>query len=78
MKQVMAIGYSSSGKSTFSRALHEITGIPLFHLDMLNWNSDKTTVKEEAFQKRLLNAIKQDAWIIWKLRCYNGTENAIL
>lgn len=38
-----------SGKSTFSRTLHKLTGIPLFHLDMMNWNSDRTIVDKISF-----------------------------
>ena len=60
----MVIGCPGSGKSTFSRALHQITGIPLFHLDMMYWNSDRTTVEKAVFLKRLSDAIQQNAWII--------------
>ena len=34
MKKVIVIGCPGSGKSTFARALHNKTGIPLYHLDM--------------------------------------------
>ena len=44
MKKVIVIGCPGSGKSTVSRALHNKTGIPLYHLDMMYWNADKTTV----------------------------------
>lgn len=64
MKKVMVIGCPGSGKSTFSRALHDLTGIPLFHLDMLYWNADKTTVENHIFLQRLTHAIQQDEWII--------------
>ena len=64
MKKVIVIGCPGSGKSTFSRALHQITGLPLFHLDMLNWNADKTTVDKAVFRKRLLNTIQKSEWII--------------
>ena len=60
----MIIGCPGSGKSTFSRALHQITGIPLFHLDMMYWNSDRTTVEKAVFRKRLSDAIQQNEWII--------------
>ena len=60
----MIIGCPGSGKSTFSRALHQITGIPLFHLDMMYWNSDRTTVENAVFRKRLSDAIQQNEWII--------------
>ena len=64
MQKVMVIGCPGSGKSTLSRALHEITGLPLFHLDMLNWNADRTTVEKEVFRARLAEVIAKDNWII--------------
>ena len=35
MQKVMAIGCPGSGKSTFSKALHDAAGLPLCHLDMM-------------------------------------------
>lgn len=64
MKRIMVIGCPGSGKSTFSRELHIITGIPLFHLDMMNWNTDRTTVDKSVFRERLLNTIQKSEWII--------------
>lgn len=64
MKKIIVIGCPGSGKSTFSRALHERTGIPLYHLDLLYWNSDKTTVTKEVFRERLQNVLTLDNWII--------------
>ena len=64
MKKIMVIGCPGSGKSTFSRALHEITGIPLFHLDMMYWNSDRTTVEKAIFRERLSETIQKNEWII--------------
>lgn len=64
MNKVIVIGCPGSGKSTFSRALHELTGLPLYHLDLLNWNSDKTTVDKKVFIEKLKNVIAQDSWII--------------
>ena len=64
MKKIMVIGCPGSGKSTFSRKLHNLTGIPLFHLDMMYWNPDRTTVEKAVFRERLSNAIQMDEWII--------------
>ena len=64
MKRVIVIGCPGSGKSTFSKRLHEHTGIPLFHLDLLYWNPDKTTVTKNVFLERLSSVIKKDRWII--------------
>ena len=64
MTKIIVIGCPGSGKSTFSKELHNRTGIPLFHLDMMFWNADKTTVEKSVFRKRLFNIFKLDKWII--------------
>ena len=64
MKKVIIIGCCGSGKNTFARHLHACTGIPLFHLDQLNWNADKTMVEKEVFLKRVQDVIQKDSWII--------------
>lgn len=64
MKKVIVIGCPGSGKSTFSRGLAEKTGLPLYHLDMLYWNPDRTTVEKSVFRARLAEILTQDAWII--------------
>lgn len=64
MNKIIVIGCPGSGKSTFSKELHNRTGIPLFHLDMMFWNADKTTVEKSVFRKRLFNIFKLDKWII--------------
>ena len=64
MKKIMVIGCPGSGKSTFSRALHKLTNSPLFHLDMMYWNSDRTTVEKAVFRKRLSDVIQKNEWII--------------
>ena len=64
MKRIMVIGCPGSGKSTFSRELHSITGIPLFHLDMMYWNADRTIIEKEVFRARLSDTVKKSEWII--------------
>lgn len=64
MRKVIVIGCPGSGKSTFSRALHKVTGIPLYHLDMMYWNADRTTVDRTVFRERLEEVIQKDEWII--------------
>ena len=64
MKKIIVIGCPGSGKSSFSRALHTITDIPLFHLDMLYWNADKTAVEKRVFLERLSAVLEKDEWII--------------
>ena len=64
MKKVIVIGCPGSGKSTFSKQLHQMTDLPLFHLDMMFWKVDKTTVSKEVFLQRLNDVLCRDEWII--------------
>ena len=64
MKRIIVIGCPGSGKSTFSRELHRLTSIPLFHLDMLCWNPDRTKVDRSVFVDKLLHIMQLDEWIL--------------
>ena len=64
MERVIIIGCPGSGKSTFGRELKRITGLPLYHLDMMFWNVDKTTVSKEIFIERLQEVMSNPKWII--------------
>lgn len=64
MQKVIVIGCPGSGKSTFSKALHAATGLPLTHLDRLYWNADGTTVPKGTFMERLCPILEKEAWII--------------
>lgn len=64
MKRVMIVGCPGSGKSTLARAMHEKTGLPLYHLDLMYWNADRTTVPKEVFRARLSEVLREEAWII--------------
>ena len=64
MERIIVIGCPGSGKSTFSRALHEVADIPLYHLDMMFWNADRTTVEKSVFLERLSEVLQKDSWII--------------
>ena len=64
MKKIIVIGCPGSGKSTISWALHNKTGIPLYHLDMMFWNANKTTVEKSVFLERLSAVLERDEWII--------------
>ncbi len=64
MQRAIVIGCPGSGKSTFARALQNLTELPLHYLDMLYWNADRTTVAKEVFRARLAEVIAKDRWII--------------
>lgn len=72
MKKIIIIGCPGSGKSTFAKQLHQITHIPLYHLDLLYWNKDKTTVDKYIFLDRLNEIFQKDKWIM------DGNYNATM
>lgn len=64
MKKVIVIGCPGSGKSRFSRELHDITGLPLYHLDLIGWREDRTLIPKEELIERILEIGKTDKWIM--------------
>jgi len=64
MKKIIVIGRPGSGKSTLSKELHRRTGLPLYHLDMMYWNADRTNVEKNIFLERLSAVLEEDEWII--------------
>lgn len=64
MHRIIVIGCPGSGKSVFSRALHEKTGLPLYHLDNLYWNADRTKVDHDIFLRKMQEILESDAWIL--------------
>ena len=62
--KIIIIGSPGSGKSTFARKLRDITGIPLYYLDQIFHNPDKTTVSRDDFDEKLSDILSNDRWII--------------
>lgn len=63
-QKILVIGCAGSGKSTFSKNLRDITGLPLFHLDNIWWKPDKSHISREEFDQKLDEILRTDRWII--------------
>ncbi len=63
-RRVLVIGSPGAGKSVFSRALAEKTGLPLYHLDLIWHRPDKSDIGREAFREALEALLEREAFII--------------
>jgi len=64
MKRVAVIGSGGSGKSTFSRALGEITGLPVVHLDKLHWHPNWVGTPADEWEQVVRREIEKPEWIM--------------
>lgn len=64
MQKVLVIGSPGAGKSTFARRLRDLSGLPLYYLDMLWHKPDQTNVTPAEFDTALERILLQDRWII--------------
>lgn len=64
MLKVMIIGSPGAGKSTFARKLRDMTGLPLYYLDLLWHKPDRTNISGEEFDRKLDEIVRKDKWII--------------
>ena len=64
MLKAIVIGSPGAGKSTFARRLRNLTGLPLYYLDMLWHKPDQTNITREEFDTLSNDIIKKDRWII--------------
>jgi adenylate kinase family enzyme len=66
MKRVAVFGNAGGGKSTLARRLAELTRLPLYPIDIIQFPDGGSGVKvlHEEFLKMHAGLLRQDAWII--------------
>ncbi len=69
MKKVAVFGNAGGGKSTLSRRLSEITGLPLHILDKIKFQSGGIEVPQEDYQHAHEQILATDRWIIDGFGC---------
>lgn len=47
MEKIIVIGSPGAGKSYFSKRLASVLDLPLYHLDNLYWNENRTHISRE-------------------------------
>ena len=63
-QKIIILGCPGSGKSTLSEKLRDALGLPLFHLDAIWWNPDRSHISREEFDQKLDEILQTDKWII--------------
>jgi adenylate kinase family enzyme len=69
MKKVAVFGNAGGGKSTLSKRLSEITGLPLHVLDKIKYQSGGTEVPHEDYKHIHDKILATDRWIIDGFGC---------
>ena len=64
MRRVVVGGSTSSGKTTFSRALGRRMGVPVIELDALHWGPGWTEVPAETFRELIASATVTERWVV--------------
>ena len=64
MKKVAVFGNAGGGKSALARALAEVTRIPLYVVDMMQFRAGGVAVPQEEYLKAHAELLRSDAWII--------------
>ena len=64
MQRVLVIGPCGAGKSTLASTLSDRLGLPLFHMDQLNWKPGWVESSKDEIRKNLASITAADRWII--------------
>jgi adenylate kinase family enzyme len=64
MRRVAVFGNAGSGKSTLARRLAEITGLPLYPLDLIQFRPGGEPVPHEEYLRQHAELLLREEWII--------------
>lgn len=64
MKKIAVFGNAGGGKSTLSKGLAELTGLPLIVLDLIKYQSGGVEISDDEYRSAHDKILQQDAWII--------------
>lgn len=64
MQRVLVIGPCGAGKSTLATSLGDKLGLPVYHMDQLNWRPGWVESSKDEILERLAGIISTDRWLI--------------
>jgi adenylate kinase family enzyme len=69
MKRIAVFGNAGAGKSTLAMRLADLTRLPLYPLDLIQFRAGGGEVPREAYLKAHADLLRQDEWIIDGFGC---------
>ena len=64
MKRVAVFGNAGGGKSTLARRLADLTGLPLYPVDTMQWTATADPVPHDEYLKAHADLLRREEWII--------------
>lgn len=64
MERVLIIGPCGAGKSTLAGELDKRLGLPVFHMDQLNWKAGWVESSKDELRDKLVQIVDTDRWLI--------------
>ena len=64
VKRVAVFGNAGGGKSTLARKLAELTQLPLYVVDMMQFRPGGAAVPHDEFMKAHAEVLQRESWII--------------
>ena len=69
MKRVAVFGNAGAGKSTLAQRLANLTRLPLYSVDRMQWRAGGAAVPHEDYLRAHADLLRQDEWIIDGFGC---------
>ena len=73
VRKVAVFGNAGAGKSTLARKLAELTRLPLYPIDMIQYPGGNTKIPHEEYLRIHSELLGRDAWIIDGYGCRDST-----
>lgn len=63
-KKILIVGRGGAGKSTFSKSLGEMLGLPVIHLDSFFWKPNWRESSKDEWRRTVEELIRCEAWVM--------------
>ena len=64
MKKIIIVGSPGAGKTTFANNICRLLELPVYHLDSIWYNPDKTHIPKNEFDNKIRKIMEGDKWVL--------------